>query len=73
MIMFFLMAFHLRMSRRKRVRDEKVDNIVFLRRVEEGLLEGSRTVIECPDLCLESFVILFFMLFTFSNDIFGFA
>ena len=44
------------MSRREGVRDEEVDNIVFLRRVEEGLLEGSRTVIERPNLCLESCV-----------------
>ena len=45
------------MSRREGVGDEEVDNIVFLRRVEEGLLEGSRTVIECPNLCLESCVL----------------
>ena len=44
---------YLGMSRRERVGDEEVDNIVFLGRVEEGLLEGSRTVIECPKLCLD--------------------
>ena len=52
-----LNSVHLGMSRREGVGDEKVDNIVFLRRLKEGLLEGRRTVIECPDLCLESCVI----------------
>ena len=49
------MAFHLRMSRRKRVRDEKVDDIVFLRRVKEGLLERIRSFIESSNLRLGSF------------------
>ena len=40
------------MSRRERVGDEKVDNIVFLGSVEESFLEGSRAVVECSELCL---------------------
>ena len=43
------------MPRRERVRDEKVDNIVFLRRVKEGLLERIRTFVESSNLGLESF------------------
>ena len=51
----FMTFFDLGMPRRERVRNEKVNNIVFLRRVKEGLLERIRSFIECSNLRLESF------------------
>ena len=65
------------MSRGEGIGDEKVDNIVFLGRVEESLLEGGRAFVECSELCLVGITIkidfiLDFVL-TFSNDIFGLA
>ena len=58
------------MSRRERVGDEKVNNIVFLGRVEEGLLEGSRAFVECSELCLVGITIKIDFILNFPSHLF---
>ena len=58
------------MSRRERVGDKKVNNIVFLGRVEESLLEGSRAVVECSELCLVGITIKIDFILNFPSHLF---
>ena len=58
------------MSRRERVGDKKVNNIVFLGRVEESLLEGGRAFVECSELCLVGITIKIDFILNFPSHLF---